>query len=89
MKDENRISRQQRLVMRHLENRGSITVLEAYDDYGIARLSSIIHRLRERDIPITTTLAGVTAAIEGLTDKAEFGRFEVCSLQEYHRHIRR
>jgi carbamoyl-phosphate synthase large subunit len=40
-------------------------------------------------IPITTTLAGVTAAIEGLTDKAEFGRFEVCSLQEYHRHIRR
>ncbi len=40
-------------------------------------------------IPITTTLAGVTAAIEGLADKAEFGRFEVCSLQEYHRHIRR
>ena len=40
-------------------------------------------------VPITTTLAGVTAAIEGLADKAEFGRFEVCSLQEYHRHIRR
>ena len=39
-------------------------------------------------IPITTTIAGLTAAIEGLTDKADFGRFEVCSLQEYHRHIR-
>ena len=38
-------------------------------------------------IPITTTIAGLTAAIEGLRDKADFGRFEVCSLQEYHRHI--
>ena len=38
-------------------------------------------------IPITTTIAGLVAAIEGLTDKADFGRFEVCSLQEYHRHI--
>ena len=40
-------------------------------------------------IPITTTIAGLTAAIEGLRDKADFGRFEVCSLQEYHRHIHR
>ncbi len=39
-------------------------------------------------IPITTTLSGVTAAIEGLTDKLKFGNFEVCSLQEYHRHVR-
>lgn len=38
-------------------------------------------------IPVTTTLSGLTAAIEGLTDKLEFGRFEVCSLQEYHRHV--
>ena len=38
-------------------------------------------------IPITTTIAGLIAALEGLTDKADFGRFEVCSLQEYHRHI--
>ena len=38
-------------------------------------------------IPVTTTLSGLTAALEGLTDKLEFGRFEVCSLQEYHRHV--
>ncbi len=38
-------------------------------------------------IPVTTTLAGMTAAIEGLADKLDFGRFEVCSLQEYHRHL--
>ena len=39
-------------------------------------------------IPVTTTMAGMTAALEGLTDKMEFGRFEVCSLQEYHRHLK-
>lgn len=38
-------------------------------------------------VPITTTIAGACAALEGLTDKLEFGRFEVCSLQEYHRHL--
>ena len=39
-------------------------------------------------IPITTTLAGFAAALEGLAEKAEFGRFEVCSLQEHHHRIR-
>ena len=74
MKDENRISRQQRLVLRHLENRGSITVLEAYDDYGIARLSSIIHRLRERDIPITTTLE---AGVNRYGDRVVYARYQL------------
>ena len=39
-------------------------------------------------VPVTTTIAGATAALEGLADKLEFGRFEVCSLQEYHRHLK-
>lgn len=39
-------------------------------------------------IPISTTIAGVEAALESLADKLEFGRFEVCSIQEYHRHLR-
>lgn len=39
-------------------------------------------------IPITTTLAALTSTVEGLMDKHDYGRFEVCSLQEYHRHIR-
>lgn len=38
-------------------------------------------------IPITTTIAALTSTVEGLMDKHDFGRFEVCSLQEYHRHI--
>ena len=38
-------------------------------------------------IPITTTLAALTSTVEGLMDKHDFGRFEVCSLQEWHRHV--
>jgi len=40
-------------------------------------------------IPITTTIAGAEAALNGIQDKIEFGRFEVCSLQEYHRHLQK
>ncbi len=40
-------------------------------------------------IPLTTTISGMEAAINGLTDKAAFGRFEVCSIQEYHRHLQK
>ena len=39
-------------------------------------------------IPVTTTVEGAFAALEGVRDQLEFGRFEVCSLQEYHRHLR-
>ncbi|MBP5586343.1 MAG: hypothetical protein J6Y92_08330 [Lentisphaeria bacterium] len=38
-------------------------------------------------IPITTTIAGAEAAVDGIRDQIEFGRFEVSCLQEYHRHI--
>ena len=40
-------------------------------------------------IPITTTIAALTSTVEGLMDKHDFGRFEVCSLQEYHRHVKK
>ncbi len=40
-------------------------------------------------IPITTTLSGFQAAVDGVLEQAEFGRFEVCSLQEYHQHVLR
>ena len=38
-------------------------------------------------IPITTTVSGAVAAIGGLEEKMAFGRYEVYSLQEYHRHL--
>jgi carbamoyl-phosphate synthase large subunit len=39
-----------------------------------------------RGIPITTTLHGLSKAIEGLESLAVDGATDVCSLQEYHRH---
>jgi carbamoyl-phosphate synthase large subunit len=38
-----------------------------------------------RAIPITTTLDGLRAALDGL-DAGGDGAVDVCSLQEYHRH---
>lgn len=38
-------------------------------------------------VPVTTTIAGAAAAIQGLAEQRDCGRFEVCSLQEYHRHL--
>ena len=39
-----------------------------------------------KGIPITTTLAGLRAAIQGLQAKRRLQTMEVCSLQEFHRH---
>jgi carbamoyl-phosphate synthase large subunit len=40
-----------------------------------------------RGIPITTTLDGLRAAIQGLETVKTMKQMDVCSLQEYHRHI--
>ncbi|MEI6127747.1 MAG: carbamoyl-phosphate synthase large subunit, partial [Pseudomonadota bacterium] len=39
-----------------------------------------------RGIPLTTTLAGLRAGIQGLETLKRLNQIEVCSLQEYHRH---
>ncbi len=39
-----------------------------------------------RGIPITTTIDGLKAAIQGLETLSQVQQMEVCSLQEYHRH---
>ena len=38
-------------------------------------------------IPVTTTLAGLAAAVGGIKDQQKFGQLEVCTLQEYHKNI--
>ena len=40
-----------------------------------------------KGIPITTTVDGLRAAIDGLEALREMEHMEVCSLQEYHRHF--
>lgn len=42
-----------------------------------------------RGIPITTTVNGFEAAVNGLEALRDMQRMEVCSLQEYHRHAPR
>ncbi len=39
------------------------------------------------NVPITTTVSGLRAAVEGLRALRRHGSHEVCSLQEYHRHV--
>ena len=39
-----------------------------------------------RGVPITTTISGLSAAIEGLEAMGNITTLEVCSIQEFHRH---
>ena len=41
-------------VLRHLRDFGSITSMEAYNEYGITRLSAVIFNLREMGYNIKT-----------------------------------
>ncbi len=38
-----------------------------------------------RGVPTTSTVPGMFSALAGIKEKRDFGRLEVCSLQEYHR----
>ena len=60
------------------ENEGAVS------DGAIMRSQSVT-----RGIPISTTLSGVNSAVEGIKEKHDFGHLEVCSIQEYHRHIKK
>ena len=44
-------------VLRHLEDHGSITSIEAFNEYGILRLASRINDLRAQGIAIVSNTA--------------------------------
>ena len=52
-------------VLEHLKEHGSITSMEAINNYGATRLSDIIYRLKKRGYNIST---------ERLTVKTRYGR---------------
>lgn len=61
-------------LLRHLTDFGSITPMEAYEDYGIMRLSARISDLRERGHVITTEL------VEGTNrygEKTRYARYRM------------
>ena len=41
------------MILRHLQDYGSITTWESYEEYGITRLSDKIYRLRSSKYKIT------------------------------------
>lgn len=45
---------QANIIINHMNRKGSITSLEAFDRYGITRLAARIHDLRARGIDIRT-----------------------------------
>jgi len=42
-----------------------------------------------KGIPVTTTISGLSAAVEGLKALREMRRMDICSVQEFHRHAPR
>jgi len=56
------------------------TGAEAKDDEILMRARAV-----RQGTPITTTLSGMSAAIDGLKAMNELGRMEICSIQEFHR----
>ena len=47
---------QRTMVLKHLREHGSITSVEAFQLYGVTRLSSIIHHFRKTGIIIHTIM---------------------------------
>ena len=63
---------QNKRVLEHLQDKGTITSMEAFNDYGITRLSGRIFDLREQGYPISKRM---------ITKKNRFG--EECRVAEY------
>ena len=47
-------------VLRYLEENGSITSVQAFSELHITRLSSIIHRLRQKGLQIHSEMVDTT-----------------------------
>ena len=62
------------LVLQHLQKKGSITSWEAINLYRATRLSSIIYRLRDRGLNITTTM------VEKTNSKGHISKYGIFTL---------
>ena len=63
-------------VVQHLQDFNTITSREAFNDYGISRLSAIIWRLRKRGYKIETHR---TYSFNRYGDKVNFATYELLS----------
>ena len=65
---------QKERVIRHLQDFKTITSREAFNDYGISRLSSIIYRLRKSGYVIETHK---TYGLNRYGDKVNYATYEL------------
>jgi carbamoyl-phosphate synthase large subunit len=83
-----RISKGRPNALDLIEDKGVGWIINTPSSGAAPSLDEVKMRARAviRGIPITTTIDGMRAAVNGLEALRRTGRMEVCSLQEYHRH---
>lgn len=59
-------------VLKHLKEHGSITSIEAIEQYGATRLSAIIYKLRKRGFNIETITIPFT---DRYGTKSQYGKY--------------
>ena len=84
-----RISRGRPNVLDLIRDRNIQWVINTVESGAVAMTDEMSMRSQAiaAGIPVTTTVSGVSAALRGLNELMRFGNLEVCSLQEYHRHV--
>ena len=59
-------------VLAHLQEHGSITSMQAFNEYGATRLSAIIFSLRHQGYKISTELVAVKTRYNRITNIAKY-----------------
>ncbi|MDD5483238.1 MAG: carbamoyl-phosphate synthase large subunit [Kiritimatiellae bacterium] len=83
-----RISRGRPNIIDLIEEKNAGWIISTPSSGALPNLDEVKMRAHAviRNVPITTTLNGLRAAVAGLEKLEEMKRMEICSLQEYHRH---
>lgn len=65
---------QKERILRHIDDYGSITTMEAYNEYGITRLPSRVFELREMGFPI---VGERETALNRYGEKVSYSRYRM------------
>lgn len=71
---------QKEKVMRHLNNYGSITPLDAFRDYGIMRLAAVIFNLKEDGYDINSEMI---SSSNRFGEKVSFGKYTLNNIKTW------
>jgi len=59
-------------VLKHIRYYGKISSLDAFQEYGITRLSAVIHKLKKQGLNITAETKVTTTRLGNKTNYAEY-----------------